>query len=210
MTQVDYFADALEITGLQHNIEKSCPPDDIRLGSRGEFSFSSATGRYEISGPIKVDNTTVVGMRGPLNELSEAKKKNGGGDYLTTLKEVARETVEGIIEAEADGDGELDEEEREERRKDLRRFGLGAIILEIDYWKEPADPAAEATEAGSITEALDERPKSEPATTAAEPISDTPHKFLQRLRPGGPWLLIAIVPDGKPTGIAAYTAEEVE
>jgi hypothetical protein len=35
-------------------------------------------------------------------------------------------------------------------------------------------------------------------------------EFLQKLRPGGPWVLIAIVPDGKPTPITAHTTDEVE
>src|SRR5262249_55044816 len=34
--------------------------------------------------------------------------------------------------------------------------------------------------------------------------------FLEKLRPGGPWVLTAIVPDGKPTTITVYTADQVE
>jgi hypothetical protein len=34
-------------------------------------------------------------------------------------------------------------------------------------------------------------------------------EFLEQLRPGGPWLLTAIVPDGATTTITAHTAEEV-
>src|SRR5262249_40820854 len=50
---------------------------------------------------------------------------------------------------------------------------------------------------------------SEPAS-ATDPAPDTPHKFLQKLRPRGPWLLIEIVPDRTPTAITADTAEKVE
>ena len=35
-------------------------------------------------------------------------------------------------------------------------------------------------------------------------------KFLQKLRPGGPWVLTAIVPDGTTKTITAHSAEEVE
>jgi hypothetical protein len=34
-------------------------------------------------------------------------------------------------------------------------------------------------------------------------------EFLEKLRPGGPWVLIAIVPDGAPTGTTAFTADQV-
>ncbi len=34
--------------------------------------------------------------------------------------------------------------------------------------------------------------------------------FLKKLRPDGPWLLTAIVPDGSTTTITARTAAEVE
>src|SRR5262249_44925183 len=34
--------------------------------------------------------------------------------------------------------------------------------------------------------------------------------FLEKLRPGGPWVLTAIVPDEKPTTITVHTADEVE
>jgi hypothetical protein len=37
-----------------------------------------------------------------------------------------------------------------------------------------------------------------------------PVTFLQKLRPGGPWVLTAIVPDGKPTTITAHTTDAVE
>jgi hypothetical protein len=35
-------------------------------------------------------------------------------------------------------------------------------------------------------------------------------EFLERLRPDGPWLLTAIVPDGKPTTFTAYTTDQIE
>jgi hypothetical protein len=35
-------------------------------------------------------------------------------------------------------------------------------------------------------------------------------KFLEKLRPGGPWVLTAIVPDGKTTTATVYTADQVE
>src|SRR5262249_32076151 len=35
-------------------------------------------------------------------------------------------------------------------------------------------------------------------------------EFLEKLRPGGPWLPTAIVPDGKATTIIAHTAAEVD
>src|SRR5262245_40292875 len=35
-------------------------------------------------------------------------------------------------------------------------------------------------------------------------------EFLQQLRPGGPWVLTAIVPDGATTTITAHTTDEVE
>ena len=34
--------------------------------------------------------------------------------------------------------------------------------------------------------------------------------FLEKLRPGGPWVLTAIVPDGAITTITAFTADQVE
>jgi putative DNA primase/helicase len=40
--------------------------------------------------------------------------------------------------------------------------------------------------------------------------NNIPVRFLERLRPGGPWLLIAIVPDGKPTAISAHTTDQIE
>jgi hypothetical protein len=33
-------------------------------------------------------------------------------------------------------------------------------------------------------------------------------RFLEQLRPGGPWVLTAIVPDGKPTAITAHTPDQ--
>jgi Mesyanzhinovviridae DNA primase len=38
---------------------------------------------------------------------------------------------------------------------------------------------------------------------------DTPAEFLKRLRPNGPWLLTAIIPDGPTKTITAYDAEDV-
>jgi hypothetical protein len=40
--------------------------------------------------------------------------------------------------------------------------------------------------------------------------NNVPVTFLERLRPGGPWLLIAIVPEGKPTAISADTTDQIE
>jgi putative DNA primase/helicase len=40
--------------------------------------------------------------------------------------------------------------------------------------------------------------------------NNVPVAFLQNLRPGGPWVLTAIVPDGKPTTITAHTADQIE
>jgi hypothetical protein len=40
--------------------------------------------------------------------------------------------------------------------------------------------------------------------------NNVPVTFLERLRPGGPWLLIAIMPDGKLTAISAHTTDQVE
>jgi hypothetical protein len=35
-------------------------------------------------------------------------------------------------------------------------------------------------------------------------------EFLEKLRPGGPWVLAAIVPDGTPTTITAKTSKEAQ
>ena len=40
-------------------------------------------------------------------------------------------------------------------------------------------------------------------------MSDEPVNFLQQLRSGGPWLLIAIEPDGRPVATTATNADEV-
>ena len=41
-------------------------------------------------------------------------------------------------------------------------------------------------------------------------IASLPLAFLEKLRPGGPWVLTAIVPDGATTTITARTPDEVE
>jgi hypothetical protein len=40
--------------------------------------------------------------------------------------------------------------------------------------------------------------------------NNVPVTFLERLRPGGPWLLTAIVPDGATTTITAHTTDQIE
>jgi hypothetical protein len=42
------------------------------------------------------------------------------------------------------------------------------------------------------------------------PANNIPVAFLERLRPGGPRLLTAIVPDGKPTTFTAHTTDQIE
>jgi predicted P-loop ATPase len=49
---------------------------------------------------------------------------------------------------------------------------------------------------------LKQKPSSEP--------NSVPAAFLQKLRPGGPWVLTAIVPDGGTTTITATTADQVD
>jgi putative DNA primase/helicase len=56
---------------------------------------------------------------------------------------------------------------------------------------------------------MDERPTNG-GDGAKDDTRSLPVVFLQKLRPGGPWVLTAIVPDGKPTTVTARTADEVD
>ena len=63
------------------------------------------------------------------------------------------------------------------------------------------------TETGSVIEEMDLVDEA----AALRPDTGIAVAFLERLRPGGPWLLTAIVPDGGlPTTVTARTAEQVE
>src|SRR6516225_11047916 len=50
-----------------------------------------------------------------------------------------------------------------------------------------------------------------PATPSPEPNDGrVASEFLEKLRPGGPWVLTAIVPDGRTTTITARTTDQIE
>jgi hypothetical protein len=40
--------------------------------------------------------------------------------------------------------------------------------------------------------------------------NNVPVTFLEKLRPGGPWVLTAIVPEGATTAITAHTTDQIE
>jgi hypothetical protein len=61
-----------------------------------------------------------------------------------------------------------------------------------------------------LEEAANCAPTGPAAINATNPTGlDTAVAFLEKLRPGGPWVLVAIVPDGEPTATTAFTADQV-
>jgi len=105
MTSIDHFAIATEILGKQC-IELSRPPHDVRFGNpHGLVSVDCTTGRWRTTAQIRVGGKTVEMSGGYLKELSEIKKKNGGGDCRTILEEAARQAI-----AEAEAQEAADEE----------------------------------------------------------------------------------------------------
>ena len=65
--------------------------------------------------------------------------------------------------------------------------------------------ADDEPERGKLPEAL-----APPIAPTGQSTADTAVEFLEKLRPGGPWVLTAIVPDGGTTTITAKDAEEIK
>src|SRR5262249_45651499 len=105
MTSIDHFAIATEILGKQC-IKLSRPPHDVRFGNpHGLVSVDCTTGRWRTTVQIRVGGKTVEMSGHYLKELSEIKKKNGGGDCGTILEEAARQAIAGAEAQEAADEG---------------------------------------------------------------------------------------------------------
>jgi hypothetical protein len=72
----------------------------------------------------------------------------------------------------------------------------------LDCWDTKS-----GSDGGASTVSEEPQPGPAPSGEQSQSVAVT---FLEKLRPGGPWMLIAIVPDGRPTAVTAHTADQIE
>ena len=198
MTQSDYFALGCE-TFAPYNLEISDPPHAVCYGDDGDdglISLNTTTGQWLMWHDGKII------YAGPIEELHPIRKElagNGNSDYRAAISEWNCRAVAKLEAQEAEK-----EEEEEEWFRLPHRFNNGRFSEILTKRNQrarsdeelgpPSDPAQPLDSKASISEVTDHSCKPD-----RDEADDTPYaqsiKFLQKLRPDGPWLLVAIDPD---------------